>query len=92
MLSIQQCKRYLKNSQYSEQQIEERRDILYQLANILVDDWIKKQDDAAKQGSMVNEVTNKANDGELLSIAVDIFEAEITGRKNERNYLLSSLN
>lgn len=92
MLSIQQCKRYLRNPQYSEQQIKEIRDIVYQLANILVDDWIKKQDDADKQGSMVNEITNEGNDEELLSIAVDIFEAEITGQKNERNYLLPSLN
>jgi len=44
MLSIQQCKRYLKNPQYSEQQIEEISYSLYQLANILVDNYLKKQD------------------------------------------------
>lgn len=42
MFSIQKCKGYLKNPQYSEQQIEEIRDSLYQLADILVDDYLKK--------------------------------------------------
>ena len=92
MFSIQQCKRYLKKRQYSEQQIGDISYSLYQLANLLVDNWLKKQDDADKQSSMVNEITSEENDEELLSIVVDIFEAEIQGRKNERNYLLSSLN
>ncbi len=43
MLSIQQCKRYLKNPQYSEQQIEDIRHGLYQVAHVLIDNYLKKE-------------------------------------------------
>ncbi len=43
MLSIEKCKKYLKNSDCNEQQIEEIRDNLYHLAEILVADYISKK-------------------------------------------------
>jgi len=43
MLSVEQCKKFIKNSNYTDQQIEEIRDNLYQLAEILVDDYISKK-------------------------------------------------
>lgn len=86
MFSIQQCKRYLKNPQYSEQQIERSRDSLYQLADILVDNYLKKQDvmgkkqdDADKRSSIVNEARSERSNKGLVSRAIDIFVAEITG-------------
>lgn len=87
MLSIQQGKRYLRNSQYSEQQIEEIRDSLYQLAGILVDNWFKKQnavgkkqDDADKRSLMPKEERSKERKTRFLSRAIEIFTAEITGK------------
>ena len=44
-LSIEECKKYLKGAGYTEQEIVEMRDELYQLATILVKNYIgqKKQ-------------------------------------------------
>lgn len=44
-LSIKECKKYLKGTRYTEQEIVEMRDELYQLATILVKSYIgqKKQ-------------------------------------------------
>ena len=39
MLSIEQCRKYLKGN-YREGEIEEIRDSLYQIAIILVDSWV----------------------------------------------------
>lgn len=86
MFSIQQCKRYLKNPEYSEQQIEEIRDSLYQVAGILVDDYFKKdgatdkkQVNADKRSSMVNEEKSKERKRGLVSRAIKMFTAERTG-------------
>jgi hypothetical protein len=43
MLSIEQCKKHLKNCDYTEQQIEEIRDSLHQLASILVEKYLDKK-------------------------------------------------
>ena len=46
MLSITECRRHLKNGVDSTKDIEEIRDCLYQLANLLVNDYLidkKKQ-------------------------------------------------
>jgi len=39
MLSIEQCRKYLKGN-YREREVEEIRDSLYQMATILVDSWV----------------------------------------------------
>ena len=57
MLSVEKCKKYLKNSDYTEQQIEEIRDNLYQLAEILVDDYIQKK--GAKNDKKQNRIKIK---------------------------------
>lgn len=41
MLSVEQCKKYLKDGDYTKQEIEEIRDSLYQLAEILVTEYIE---------------------------------------------------
>jgi len=86
MFSIQQCKKYLKNPEYSEQQIEGIRDSLYQLADILVDNWLKKRDaigkkqnDADKRRPMLKKERSKERKTGFLSRAIRIFAAEITG-------------
>lgn len=43
-LSIEQCRKYLKNCEYTDEQVEEIRDSLYQLANVLVDDYLNKKE------------------------------------------------
>ena len=43
MLSIQQCKKYLNDCRYTEQEIEDIRDTLYQPAQLLVDRYIEKK-------------------------------------------------
>jgi hypothetical protein len=43
MLSFQLCKKYLKNNTYTNQQTEEIRDKLYQLAEILVSSYISNK-------------------------------------------------
>ncbi len=39
-LSIEECKKYLKDKRYTEQEITEMRDELYQLANVLVEEYL----------------------------------------------------
>jgi len=41
MFSISHCKKYLDNS-YTDKEIEEMRDSLYQFAEISVDDYLKE--------------------------------------------------
>jgi len=43
MLSFQLCKKYLKNNTYTNQQTEEIRDKLYQLAEILISSYISNK-------------------------------------------------
>ncbi len=40
-LSIEQCKQYLPRGRYTDAQVEEMRDSLYQLAGILVEEHLK---------------------------------------------------
>lgn len=46
MLSIVECRRYLKDCAYPTKKIEEIRDCLYQLANLLVNDYISDKEEA----------------------------------------------
>lgn len=54
MLSITECRRYLKNCVNSTKEIEEIRDYLYQLANLLVNDYLSDKE-KAKLRMKVNE-------------------------------------
>lgn len=40
MLSIQECKKRLPSKKFSDEQIEEIREKLYQLANIFIDEYL----------------------------------------------------
>ena len=42
-LSIEQCKKLLKEKNYTDEQIEEIRDGLYHLASLLVDEYLAKK-------------------------------------------------
>jgi hypothetical protein len=42
MLSVEECRKYLKEADYTQKQIEEMRDSLYQLAELLVTEYVKK--------------------------------------------------
>ena len=46
MLSITECRRYLKNCAYSTKEVEEIRDCLHQLANLLVNDYLSDEEEA----------------------------------------------
>lgn len=46
MLSVEQCKKYLPSGKYTDEKIEQMRDSLYQLAEILVEDFIKRRNKA----------------------------------------------
>lgn len=51
MLSVEQCKKYLKRGDYSEEQIETIRTGLYQLADIFITEYFEsknKKDDNIK--------------------------------------------
>ena len=48
MLSVEQCKKYLPAGQYTDEEIEQMRDELYQVAEILVEDFIKQKGEAKK--------------------------------------------
>lgn len=48
MLSVEQCKKYLPAGKYTDEEIERMRDELYQVAEILVDDFIKQSGEAKK--------------------------------------------
>ena len=41
MLSVEQCKKYLNSGGYTDQQIEEIRERLYQLARMLIEEYLK---------------------------------------------------
>jgi len=42
MLSVEQCKKYIPAGEYTDEEIEQMRDSLYQLAGILVEDFMKR--------------------------------------------------
>lgn len=63
MLSVEECKRHLKQGIYTDQQIAEIRDALYQVASILIDGYIaqkKVSGISATTGSTEAEQTHKA--------------------------------
>jgi hypothetical protein len=41
MLSVQECKRYLHKGEFSDEQVEQIRDSLYQLADLFIREYIK---------------------------------------------------
>ena len=41
MLSVEQCKKYLNSGVYTDQRIEEIRERLYQLASMLIEEYLK---------------------------------------------------
>ncbi len=43
MLSVEQCKKYLPVGKYTDEEIEQMRDNLYQLADILVEEYLKNK-------------------------------------------------
>jgi hypothetical protein len=48
MLSVEQCKRYIPKGKYTDEQIEQIRDSLYQLTEILVDSYLKNKEKGKK--------------------------------------------
>jgi hypothetical protein len=44
MLSLEECKKYLKNGTHTDNQIEEIREKFYQLAEILITEYFKKKE------------------------------------------------
>ena len=44
MISVAECKKYLKNDCYSDKQIEGIRDAMQQLADVLVTDYLYKKE------------------------------------------------
>jgi hypothetical protein len=49
MLSVQQCKKHLKNCTYTDQQMEEIKTNLYQLADIFVEQYFTSKMLLAKE-------------------------------------------
>ena len=43
MLSVEQCKKHLANNDYTDEQIEEIRENLYQLANVFVEEYLQSK-------------------------------------------------
>lgn len=43
MISIEQCKKILNNSNYTDEQIREIRNILYQLGEMLFDEYMRQK-------------------------------------------------
>ena len=41
MLSIEECKKYLHNGNYTDEQVEQIRQSLYQLADLFITEYIK---------------------------------------------------
>lgn len=58
MLTLEQCRKYLgeHESKMSDQEVEELKDLLYQLANVLVDGFLMR-DEEDKHG---NSETNRS--------------------------------
>jgi len=84
MLSLRECRRYLKNSHYSDKKLEEIRDSLYKLAGILVDDYLEKgrawdnrEANVEKRGPTVNETESEENPATLVSRVIDTFGGEL---------------
>ncbi len=53
MLSIEQCKKYIKKQPYNEKNVEILRDSLYHLANVLIDGYILNKE-KNKQKDVIN--------------------------------------
>lgn len=49
MLSVEQCKKYLKGYNYTDQEIEQIRDSFYQVADILIENYLIVSDNKSKQ-------------------------------------------
>ena len=63
MLSIEDCKRYLSNGSYTDNEIEEIRDSCYKAANFMIDNYInqrntKKGETHAKQTKTISQEIN----------------------------------
>ncbi len=41
MLSVEECKKYLRNGNYTDEQVEQIRQGLYQLADLFITEYIK---------------------------------------------------
>lgn len=51
MLSVERCKKHLKNCNYTDKEIEEIRNSLYQAAEILVEQFIKDMDNDKRKAN-----------------------------------------
>lgn len=51
LLSTEQCKKHLKGSNYTDKEIEEIRNSLYQVAEILTEQYIKDKDNGNRKAS-----------------------------------------
>lgn len=51
-LSIEQCKKYLPKGSYADAEVEKIRDGLYQLASILVEDYLKSKERKKNGGKL----------------------------------------
>lgn len=51
LLSTEQCKKYLKDCSYTDKEIEEIRNSLYQAAEILTEMYIKDKDNGNRKAS-----------------------------------------
>ena len=51
MLTVERCKKYLKGSNYTDKEIEEIRNSLYQVAEILTEQYIKDKDNGNRKAS-----------------------------------------
>lgn len=49
MLSIAKCRALLKGHDLTDEQIERVRDLLYQLSNLLIENYLSKKINATKQ-------------------------------------------
>ncbi len=62
MLSVQECKKYIKN-EYSQEQIQEIRQGLYQLADLFIDEYLKKKKISSKGCYESNNLLQSFNKG-----------------------------
>ncbi len=51
MLSTEQCKKYLKGGNYTDNEIEEIRNSLYQTAEILIEQYVKDKNNDNRKAS-----------------------------------------
>jgi len=84
MLSLRDCKRYLKNYHYSDKKVEEIRDSLYKLAGIVVDNYLEKEGardnrevNVEKRSSLVDEAESGESLATLAVRVIDMFNGEL---------------